>query len=896
MRPETTSKPESPSARLPITARALLETRRLSDPKLHPDGVHVAFVAGEADFDESRWISHIWMTEWMNCEPEGEAPAEPGGEAAPAPAAANPENAPDGRHDEPEDPTRQLTFSRDGEYRPRWSPDGRSLAFVSARVDETEPPPEDEDIEEPREQIWVLPGEGGEARRVTNTPEGVIDYDWLPDSRTIVFVAPEARPRAIESARRELRGRRKVDPTVEHDDRRRRQLWRIDTDERKPHRLWAGDFGIEEIAVSPDGARIACITNRTGEWDDYHFGDIWLVETETGAARLLTDRPGGKGSLRWSPDSSQLAFLSWLDPDLSYSRQSVFVVDAPATPSEQQPVPRLIEPQGFDIDVMDLQWRRGDGQLIVIGAVGAGSALIRISETEFEILHELTGEIQDLDADIESPVLIYVAESDETLSEIHLLDPEAPAGEREIPLTSLHRDFLETYRLPKQETVRWTGRDGTPLEGVLTYPLDYAEGRAYPLALQLHGGPKGRATRVLCDYYLAPVWSAEGYLVFNPNYRGSEGYGNAFAIANRRDLGGADFEDAISGVDWLIERGLADPDRLGIMGGSYGAFLANWAIGHSQRFKAAVSMFGIFNLQSDYSSSELPRWDTEYLGAYYWQEPELYRRLSPASYVDSIRTPTLVIHGDEDPNTFISNSKELYRALRHRGIVTQFVHYPREGHGLREPNHRLDEISRCLAWMDRYLLAPEGRYRAGDRVPSSNGMLELCVHSVEMAVLVGLASPESAEPRSPATGRQEGQRTAGAADAARRLEIAFHIHNPNSAAAAEPYALRVSDILLVPHRDFTPTETDSGMARPPSGVPLDVCGARVLIEGDGIRTIQHPDPETGQLAFGFAVLFSVPASGADWQLRIPGFPPVLVSWSDSSAEKDSPPASPNPRI
>ena len=214
----------------------------------------------------------------------------------------------------------------------------------------------------------------------------------------------------------------------------------------------------------------------------------------------------------------------------------------------------------------------------------------------------------------------------------------------------------------------------------------------------------------------------------------------------------------MSGVDWCVAQGIADPERLGVMGGSYGGYMTNWVIGHTQRFKAAVSMFGIFHLQTDYSNSELSRWDNDYLGAYYWEDPEIYRRLSPGSYIEAIKTPTLIIHGDEDTNTFISNSKELYQALRHRGVTTQFVHYPREGHGVREPNHKLDEMRRCLAWMDKYVRhggAKPDAYRIGDRVPNADGTLELNVTKAEIATFLGQTETRSRHQR------PERPRTAG---------------------------------------------------------------------------------------------------------------------------------------
>src|SRR5579884_64333 len=340
-----------------ITPRALLEAKRLSEPKIHPDGRHVVFVVTEADFDESRWVSHLWLTEWPAPEegmPEGTEASESrmvtdGTEdtdkaTPPRDASFVTERQEEGpesvssviQTEEKNEHARQLTFSYDGETRPRWSPDGRYLAFLSARPDESEPPEEDEEDEEdePKQQLWVLPAEAGEARKITSAKEGVLDYAWTPDGSALIYLAPEPRPRPIESVRKEERSRRKLDPVVEQEDRLRRQFWRVDVEERKPKLLYTGDYGIDDFALSPDGERIGFVTNYTGEWNDYHKVDLWILNLADGKAFQLLERRGGKYRLRWSPDGTQIAFLSWLDPQLSYSRESLFVADVPAIGQE----------------------------------------------------------------------------------------------------------------------------------------------------------------------------------------------------------------------------------------------------------------------------------------------------------------------------------------------------------------------------------------------------------------------------------------------------------------------------------------------------------------------------------------------------------------------------------
>lgn len=842
----TTPESSAPTAgrKSRLTPRALLEVKRLSEPQMHPDGERIAFVVTEPDFDESLNISHIWLTEWPLEEEEDDTPE---GEAEEAPPA-------------PEDLTRQLTFSRDGEDYPRWSPDGRYLAFLSARPDPTKSD-EDED-DDPKVQVWVLPEGGGEAYRVTDAKEGVLDYAWSPDSASILYLAPEPRPKPLESVRKDDRERRKVDPLVEHAERLRRQFWQIEVDHGKPKLLHTADFGVSEFALAPDGARLVYVTNRTGDSNDYHVGDLVLVELPSGDSRDLPSRPGDKTHLRWSSDSGRLAFLAWLDPLLSYSRQCLYALDLSdptATPDY-----RLLTDPAFDYDITCFEWCREDGALYALAAVGTGSEIVRIEGAPTEPLSADNRTVmEDLNVDPEGDALVFVAESEAAFPEIFARDPDGGLHQ----LTRLNAELGEQYVLPRQEVVAWESPDGLRIEGVLTYPNDYVEGARVPLIVDVHGGPKGRAMQRLRSYSFPPVWAAEGYAVLRPNFRGSEGYGNAFAIANRRDLGGGDFIDIMAGVDWCIAQGLADPERLGILGGSYGGYMTNWAIGHTDRFRAAVSMFGIFHLQTDYSNSELSRWDNDYLGAYYWEDPEIFRRLSPGSYLTQIKTPTLILHGDEDNNTVLSNSREMYQALRHRGIPTQFVHYPREGHGLNEPNHKLDEIRRCLAWMDRFLKHDgkiQARYRLHDAVPNHAGDLELRVIQAEPTAFTGQPKPDDSAPK--------GEQTA-------LLEVVFTLHSPQPrpkeyALALTPQSLRLES----PQNDF---DTLS-----PIGLPLDLPGGKVLMETVEWRLNQHTDTESGQFALACAVVFRIPNRAGQAFFHLADFPPVAIQWIPETDEPD----------
>ena len=893
----------------------------------------------------AEWVSHLWLTEYLPPEEssegetrrQGDKETEETSSSEKADDVTAPGEESSGGAEAEDDPTRQLTFSGDGETHPRWSPDGRYLTFLSSRVDETEAAPDDDD-DAPTDQVWILPIDGGEARKVTSAKEGVLDYEWVLDTNSIAYLASEPRPRPLETLRKDERHRRKIDPIVEQDDRLRRQVWRVDVDDRKPILVFTGDYGVMEFAVSPDGTRLAFITNYSGEGNDYHLADLYVRYLETGETVKLVARGGGKYHLRWSPDGKQLAFLSWLDPELSYSRECAFGVEVPQERAGDVPLEygkdapgitdcRLLTELDYDIGAFEWAYPPDtpeDNETVEepiaaqdgVTALGYALAAARTGSDIFALMPDGTEtsrvagqdmtspsttpvflpERYDLSRDPSGNGLVYVQESTTALPEIFFCDTRGEAHQ----LTKLNADFAETYRLPRQEVVSWTSADGLTIEGVLTYPIvEKNEGgrmkdekssaalsfilppSSFPLVVQIHGGPKGRATDTLLNYHMAAVWASEGYVVLRPNFRGSEGYGNAFAVANRRDLGGGDYHDIMTGVDWCVAQGIADPERLGVMGGSYGGYMTNWVIGHTQRFKAAISMFGIFHLQTDYSNSELSRWDNDYLGAYYWEDPEIYRRLSPGSYIEAIKTPTLIIHGDEDTNTFISNSKELYQALRHRGVTTQFVHYPREGHGVREPNHKLDEIRRCLAWMDKYVRhggAKSDAYRIGDRVPNANGILELNVTRAEITTFLGQPKP-APDTKDP--------------NPTELLEVIVSIHNLDTRQPAAPLTLALADIRLETNGGGEEKREEEAFSfpLPPSsfpfaGVPLDVLGGKVLVEGENLRVTQHPDPENGQLAFGCAVVYRVPKQGGEGLLRVADFPPVRLQWTADEDEEN----------
>ncbi|MFN3134294.1 MAG: prolyl oligopeptidase family serine peptidase [Candidatus Kryptonium sp.] len=635
-----------------FTIKDMLSIKVASQMDISLDGRSIVFVLSKADFEESKYKTDLYLVSTESGE------------------------------------VRQLTFSNEDELNPKFSPDGRFIAFISNRKS-------DPQEKETKNQIWLLPVDGGEAFKLTNAPEGVISFQWMPDGKNILYLTQETLPKP-EKEKKERDKKLKFDPIVVDKEKYRKEFYIVDVKTKRERKVFTGDYGVNQFDVSPDGKFVVYNTNYTGDIDDSKKFDLWILEIETGKSRQLTKRPGGERQPKWSPDGKYIAFVADLDPKFTYSQEELFIVD-PQTGE----IKNLTEK--FDVGIISYEFSKSElGKIYARTANGVYTHIYTISITDGTIKEFLGGERIFSDIAVSDKVLTFLIEDKTSAPDIYILKD----GDLK-KLTNLNPQ-LENFTFGEQTVIKWKSFDGWVIEGILVKPVNFEYGKRYPMLVAVHGGPYGRIQNMLRQYYNLQVWANEGYLVFAPNFRGSSGYSNKFGIANFKDLGGGDFKDIMAGIDYIVkELKIADENKIGIFGGSYGGYMTNWAITQTDRFKAAVSMFGIFNLITDYSNSYLPSWEPDYLGDYYWNNLKIYLERSPFYYVKNIKTPVLIMHGDEDQNTFISNSKEMYQALKHLGKTVEFVRYPREEHGFREPNHRIDEFYRCLAWFNKYLLGIE---------------------------------------------------------------------------------------------------------------------------------------------------------------------------------------------
>ncbi|MGH9797215.1 MAG: prolyl oligopeptidase family serine peptidase [Candidatus Polarisedimenticolia bacterium] len=594
---------------------------------------------------------------------------------------------------------RQATFTPGTEAFLRWSPDGRRLGFLADR--------------DGTPQVWALPADGGEALPLTAHGSAVQGFDWSRDGKRLLVVAAPA-----ESAGEAARKKNGDDGYLLGGRFRNARLWVADLPPSAGAAAPLRPLGEvpghvrEDAAWSPDGRFAAAVIAPTPEADAAEEATLWILEAATGRAHGVS-RSLRPSSFAWSPDGRHLAFVRPHE-DNGIAREDLFLaaVDGvvaaagggprPPPRNLSAPIDRDIErflwvPDGRSIDVL---YSRGTVHEIARLAAGGAPAAPR---PLWAPGHGLG------DPERAGDRFVFVRGGAP-----HELWTAAPArGGKGIPrrLTRLN-DRSPALRLPPTETIRWRGPAGE-IEGLLTRPPGYDPSRRYPLLVRVHGGPRLH----LNDEHdpQIDVLAAQGYLVLRPNVRGSTGYGDAFTRGNVADWGAGPFADVMAGVDALIERGLAEPERLFLYGWSYGGYLVNWAVTHTDRFRAAASGAGVADLRMQYVLSDARRWRFDYFGGSpFLGHLPIYEKESPITYAAEARVPTLFVHGALDDRCPLAQGLMMHRALADRGIPTDLLIFPREGHAFEEPRHIIDRLRRILDWFRRFDPAFDASRPAGD--------------------------------------------------------------------------------------------------------------------------------------------------------------------------------------
>ena len=596
---------------------------------------------------------------------------------------------------------RQFTHGDKSSDDPQWSPDGRWIAFVSARVG--------------KKNLWVIPAEGGEAVQLTEMKSDVGSFRWSPVGKSLAFTAIDA-PTELE----ERNSKEKSDARVVDEDVKRTRLYLVEFDALfkglvAVRRLTGGTYSIAFEARagrsgydwSPDAKSIVVAHTHSPRPDDWHSADLSLIDVATGAIKSLVNSPSAETSPLFSPDGQSIAYTSSDDPPSWGSVRTVHTIPASGgTPTKlaetKDGFGRYSELVGWSPDGSQIYFTEVHGTRMKLMALPLKGEPVEIRRPGQDFPGMSLGGIslnttrtdfgfgwETLDQPPEAYVSAVARFEPRVVSQIHAALPKPPAG--------------------RTEVIRWKSSDGLEIEGLLTYPVGYKTGIRSPLLLVIHGGPMGVFTETFDGNpgtYPIAAFASQGYAVLRPNPRGSSGYGKVFRQANYEDWGGGDFRDVIAGVDEVIARGIADPDRLGVMGWSYGGFMTSWTITQTRRFRAASVGAGVTNLVSFTGTSDIPGFLPDYFRGEFWDKLDVYRKHSPMFQIKGVTTPTLIQHGDRDERVPLSQGEELYNALKRQGCVTKMVIYPRTPHGIEEPRLMLDCMNRNLEWFAQYVAPP----------------------------------------------------------------------------------------------------------------------------------------------------------------------------------------------
>jgi dipeptidyl aminopeptidase/acylaminoacyl peptidase len=634
----------------PLTPEDYATMPSVSSPKLSPDGKRVAYVVTRADLEKSNYDADIYLVDA------------------------------DGRN------PRRLTSSAQNDNRPRWSPDGKTLAFLSER-------------DGGRSQIWSIDPAGGEAVRLTNEPTPVREFEWSPAGKAIAFTRIDA-----PSAEDEKRTRERDDARVIGANTRHSHLYLFENG--KSRRLTSGSFSVmSAFSWSPDGKLIAFERASGLGLDDGYHADLYLTTTgEKPEMTPLVVQPGLDRGPRFSPDGKTVAFGSGGGVHDWLGEADLYTVPVSGG------TPRLIS-RDYDRTFDSVEWSADGKSIWASGPWNATSQIYRLGAdgSGFTNVSQFEGLVTDFD--IAAGKGVFVKQSLTEAPEIFVTELAKYAPRQ---LTNETEPLFGPRKFAETRVIKWKHpQDGLEIEGFLTLPLDYKPGTKVPLITYVHGGPASRFDHGFLGYlgylYAPQSLAASGFAIFRPNPRGTGGYGEAFRKANRNDWGGKDWEDINAGIDKLIADGIADPDRLGLMGWSYGGFMASWAIGNGNRFKAISIGAPVVDLPSMHGTSDI----RDFLPHYFSEgrtplerrvSLELLRSRSPLWNLKPTKIPILILHGESDDRVPLSQGTMLYRYLQELGADVTMVVYPRTPHVPREPKLRIDVARRNLDFFTRYIM------------------------------------------------------------------------------------------------------------------------------------------------------------------------------------------------
>lgn len=579
----------------------------------------------------------------------------------------------------------QVTFADKTSTNPQWSPDSRWLAFTSTRGNN-------------KSNLYLLRLDGGEAEQLTDVKTAVSNFKWSPDGKSIAFTMTDH----LSDDEEKLNKGRDDWRWVEENPKVSR-LYVVPVQKgadgkRTPRRLTAENYHVNgDFDWSPDGRAIAFSHTRAPKADYWTTADLSSVEVAGGQVKVLSATPAAEDQPRFSPDGRTIAFAMSDNPPRWARAATIHLMPAGGG------APRALA-ASFDGQPQLAGWS-ADGRRVFFSEVrGTGSRLytLDVQANAITDVDQSRGVVTGVTLNESRTMLGFTMQAADT-------PPEAYASpvERFAP-AQVSRANADAPKLPlgKTEVVRWKSADGREVEGLLVYPAGYTPGRRVPLLLNIHGGPAGVFQQTYIgarNVYPIAAFASRGYAVLRPNPRGSSGYGVEFRRANIKDWGGMDYQDLMTGVDHVIQMGVADPERLGVMGWSYGGYMTSWIVTQTKRFKAASAGAPVTNLMSFTGTADIPSFIPDYFGAQPWDDLDTYRKHSAMFNVRGVTTPTLIQHGEADERVPISQGYEFYNALRAQGVPVRMLVLPRQPHGPNEPKMILKAMQTNLEWFDKYV-------------------------------------------------------------------------------------------------------------------------------------------------------------------------------------------------
>lgn len=667
-----------PQKKRPVAPDDILKLRIIGAPQVAPNGAKIIFPLMIVDREANKYYQHLWMMDFD-----------------------------DG-------PPRQFTFGALTDGSPLWSPEGRGIAFIRTA--------------EKISQIYLIPADGGEARPLTKLEPGPISgLCWSPDSKKLAFSYhskdngdpkdPEKPPavRQITRLRYQEQGYGFLDAARDH-------IFVLNVADGKLTQLTEGDFDDQMPAWSPDGQQIAFVSNRQPD-ADYRLleEDIWLVPASGGTPQALPAPKGPKALPRWSPDGAQIAYFGHAHPEDSWGTRNMHLWVVPIKRSEAHEartakdlIPSFDRTVG-DATITDTRSSHGpgtpplwsaDGKHIYTLASDRGSCqLYRVPAKGGEPEPLTSGAHQVMSASLAQAgggAALAIADPLNP-GDLYILSDLKP-GAQPKKRTALNQELFIELTLSEPEEFEYASGDGTMVQGWLLKPPNFNRAKRYPLVLEIHGGPHGQYGHSF--FHEFQLLAAQGYIVLYTNPRGSQGAGEAFTRAILNDWGNLDYQDIMAGVDVVLKQGFIDEKRTGVCGGSYGGYMTNWIVGHTNRFRAAVTMRSVTNLYSMVGTSDIGYEDHREFGAHPWDDPERYWKQSPIAYVKSIETPLLIIHSEDDRRCPIEQAEQLYVFLKAQKREVEFLRFPEENHELSRsgrPDRRVIRLEQILRWFEKYL-------------------------------------------------------------------------------------------------------------------------------------------------------------------------------------------------